>query len=102
MPATRSGVVRARARRAGEHHRRGGGERPADGAGLAGDDVIEASGAQRRAIRLTEDGGDGDDILIGGAGDDVLLGGAGDDVLLGGPGIDALDGGPGDNIVIQD
>jgi Ca2+-binding RTX toxin-like protein len=69
---------------------------------LAGDDVVEASGLAAGAIRLTEDGGDGDDILIGGADDDVLLGGAGDDVLLGGPGIDALDGGPGDNIVIQD
>jgi Ca2+-binding RTX toxin-like protein len=69
---------------------------------LAGDDVIEASGLTADAIRLTEDGGDGDDVLIGGAGDDVLLGGAGDDVLLGGPGIDALDGGPGDNIIIQD
>ncbi|HEX7312065.1 MAG TPA: hypothetical protein VF232_12900, partial [Gaiellaceae bacterium] len=69
---------------------------------LAGDDVSEASGLTAAAIRLTEDGGDGDDVLIGGAGDDTLLGGAGDDVLLGGPGIDALDGGPGDNIVIQD
>jgi Ca2+-binding RTX toxin-like protein len=68
----------------------------------AGDDVVEASGLSAGSIRLTEDGGDGDDILIGGAGDDMLLGGAGDDVLLGGPGIDALDGGPGDNIVIQD
>jgi Ca2+-binding RTX toxin-like protein len=68
----------------------------------AGDDVVEAAGLSAGSIRLTEDGGDGDDILIGGAGDDMLLGGAGDDVLLGGPGIDALDGGPGDNIVIQD
>jgi Ca2+-binding RTX toxin-like protein len=69
---------------------------------LAGDDVVDASGLAAGAIRFTEDGGDGDDILIGGAGDDVLLGGAGDDVLIGGPGIDALDCGPGDNIVIQD
>ena len=69
---------------------------------LAGDDVVEASGLTADAIRLTEDGDDGDDILIGGGGDDVLLGGAGDDVLLGGPGIDVIDGGPGDNIVIQD
>jgi len=69
---------------------------------LAGDDVVEASALTAAAIRLTEDGGDGDDILIGGAGGDILLGGAGDDVLVGGPGIDVLDGGPGDNIVIQD
>jgi len=69
---------------------------------LAGDDVVEASGLAASALRLTEDGGDGDDVLIGGAGDDTLLGGAGDDVLLGGPGVDTLDGGTGNNILIQD
>jgi Ca2+-binding RTX toxin-like protein len=69
--------------------------------GVAGSDVIDASGVAVGSIPLTLDGGDGDDVLIGGAGDDVLLGGAGDDVLIGGPGIDTLDGGPGDNIVIQ-
>jgi Ca2+-binding RTX toxin-like protein len=69
---------------------------------LAGDDVIEASALTAAAIRLTEDAGEGDDVLIGGAGGDVLLGGAGDDVLLGGPGLDTLDGGPGSNILIQD
>jgi Ca2+-binding RTX toxin-like protein len=68
---------------------------------LAGDDVVEASGLAAGAISLTEDGGDGDDVLIGSDGDDVLLGGPGDDVLLGGPGNDVLDGGPGDNVVIQ-
>ena len=68
---------------------------------LAGDDVIDASGLTADAIRLTGDGGEGDDVLIGGAGDDTLLGGAGDDVLIGGPGNDVLDGGPGDNVVIQ-
>ena len=67
----------------------------------AGDDVIEASGLAAGALQLTEDGGDGDDVLIGSAGDDVLQGGAGDDVLVGGPGNDVLDGGPGSNIVIQ-
>jgi Ca2+-binding RTX toxin-like protein len=68
--------------------------------GLAGDDVIEASGLGT-AMLFTADGGDGDDILIGGDGADTLSGGAGDDVLLGGAGLDVLDGGPGDNIVIQ-
>src|ERR1041385_5124519 len=45
--------------------------------GLGGDDVIEASqlGA---AMRLTANGGDGNDVLIGGAGNDVLSGGNGD------------------------
>jgi Ca2+-binding RTX toxin-like protein len=68
--------------------------------GLAGDDVIEASGLGT-AMLFTADGGDGDDILIGSDGADTLTGGAGDDVLLGGAGLDVLDGGPGDNIVIQ-
>jgi Ca2+-binding RTX toxin-like protein len=69
---------------------------------LAGADVVEASGLAADAIRLSADGGNGDDVLIGGAGADTLLGAAGDDVLLGGPGVDTLDGGPGDNVVIQD
>ena len=68
---------------------------------LAGDDVITASGLSADGILLTEDGGDGDDVLIGGDGDDVLLGGAGDDVLVGGPGTDVLDGGTGNNVLIQ-
>ena len=85
---------------AGEHHRR---EATTTGCvinGLAGDDVVEASGLGT-AIQLTANGGDGDDVLIGGAGNDTLTGGAGDDVLIGGPGIDILDGGPGDNVLIQ-
>jgi Ca2+-binding RTX toxin-like protein len=69
--------------------------------GLAGADVIDASGVATGSILLTVDGGDGDDVLVGGSGDDTLLGGEGDDVLIGGPGNDVLDGGPGDNIVIQ-
>jgi Ca2+-binding RTX toxin-like protein len=69
--------------------------------GLGGDDVIEASGLGT-AIQLTENGGDGNDVLIGSAGNDTLTGGAGDDVLIGDAGQDTLDGGPGDNILIQD
>ena len=68
---------------------------------LAGDDVADASELSAAALKLTLDGGDDDDILLGGAGDDMLLGGEGDDVLLGGGGIDTIDGGPGDNVVIQ-
>jgi Ca2+-binding RTX toxin-like protein len=67
-----------------------------------GDDVLSATGLTADAIKLTGDGGDGNDVLIGGDGNDVLLGGNGDDVLKGGPGQDLLDGGTGDNIVIQD
>jgi len=68
---------------------------------LAGDDVVDASGLAADTALLTEDGGDGDDILIGGAGDDTLLGGPGDDVLIGGPGSDTIDGGPGSNVVLS-
>jgi Ca2+-binding RTX toxin-like protein len=70
--------------------------------GLDGDDVLDGSPLAAGAITLTEDAGNGNDVLIGSAGDDVLLGGAGDDVLLGGAGQDTLDGGPGNNVVIQD
>jgi Ca2+-binding RTX toxin-like protein len=69
--------------------------------GLAGDDVVEASGLAAGAIQLTANGGAGDDVLIGGDGNDVLAGGDGDDVLIGGLGLDVLDGGAGDNVVIQ-
>ena len=69
---------------------------------VGGDDVIDGSSLASSAIALTEEGGDGADVLIGGVGDDTLLGGAGDDVLFGGPGFDVLDGGTGDNILFQD
>jgi Ca2+-binding RTX toxin-like protein len=61
---------------------------------LAGNDVGEASGLAAGAIKLTLDGGAGDDVLVGSAGNDVLDGGTGDDVLLGGRGTDiGLNGG---------
>ena len=68
---------------------------------LAGDDVVDASGLAADAIQLTENGGDGNDVLIGGAGDDTLIGGPGDDVLFGGPGNDILDGAPGNDTILQ-
>ena len=57
--------------------------------GLAGDDVITATGVLS-PVGIVANGGAGDDILLGGAGDDVLDGGAGDDVLIGGAGQDVL------------
>jgi Ca2+-binding RTX toxin-like protein len=69
---------------------------------LDGDDVVIAFGLSNTAIRLTANGGNGDDALIGGDGNDTLLGGEGDDVLVGGPGLDILDGGTGDNVLLQD
>jgi Ca2+-binding RTX toxin-like protein len=68
---------------------------------LAGNDVVTATGLTANALTLTEDGGDGNDILLGGDGNDILLGGNGDDTLIGGPGQDVLDGGPGNNVEIQ-
>jgi Ca2+-binding RTX toxin-like protein len=68
--------------------------------GMGGDDVIEASRLEA-GISLTENGGDGNDVLIGGAGNDILHGDAGDDILIGGPGLDVLDQGPGNGVVIQ-
>ena len=68
--------------------------------GLGGDDVINASGLAA-GIQLTENGGDGNDILLGGPGNDILSGGAGDDILIGNGGLDTLDGGTGNNIVFN-
>jgi Ca2+-binding RTX toxin-like protein len=67
---------------------------------LDGDDIVDASGLAASVLKLSVDGGNGNDILVGSQGDDVMAGAAGNDVLIGGPGQDSLDGGPGSNIVI--
>jgi Ca2+-binding RTX toxin-like protein len=64
-----------------------------------GDDNLDASSLLSGGPKLTLDGGDGNDVLIGTAGDDVLLGGAGDDVIIGGGGHDVIDGGSGNNLI---
>jgi Ca2+-binding RTX toxin-like protein len=69
---------------------------------LNGDDVVTAGNLNADAIQLTEDGGAGNDVLIGSKGDDTLIGGAGDDILEGGPGVDTLNGAPGNDVLIQD
>ena len=66
----------------------------------AGDDVIDATALAPATIQLTENGGDGDDVLIGSTGRDTLLGGNGDDILFGNGGNDVLDGGSGGNVLI--
>jgi Ca2+-binding RTX toxin-like protein len=68
---------------------------------LDGDDVVEASQLAAGVIQLTENGGNGNDVLIGSQGNDVLIGGPGDDILIGGPGLDVLNGAPGNDILIQ-
>ena len=68
---------------------------------LDGNDFVNALGLSADAVKLSIDGGNGNDALIGSRGDDSLFGSAGNDLLIGGPGQDALDGGPGINTLIQ-
>ncbi len=53
-----------------------------------GDDVITAGNGLANLIKLTIDGGAGNDTITGGDGDDMLLGGDGNDVITGGRGSD--------------
>jgi Ca2+-binding RTX toxin-like protein len=48
-----------------------------------GDDTVVASSILAGAVKLTEDGGAGNDTLVGSRGNDTLIGGDGDDVILG-------------------
>ena len=57
-----------------------------------GNDVISTNGDLAALIRLTIDGGAGEDTISGGTGADVLRGGDGNDVLAGGQGQDRLTG----------
>ena len=66
--------------------------------GLAGDDVIEANGS---TFAVHENGGDGNDILLGSSNNDSIAGANGDDILIGGAGNDVLDGGTGSNVLVQ-
>jgi Ca2+-binding RTX toxin-like protein len=68
---------------------------------LAGADAVEAQGLAAGTIKFVENGGDGDDVLVGSAGNDVIRGDAGDDVIIGGgTGTDTLDGAPGNDVVL--
>ncbi|WP_376093744.1 calcium-binding protein [Roseomonas sp. CCTCC AB2023176] len=64
-----------------------------------GDDVVSASGVAG-GVRLTLDGGAGDDQLTGGQGNDTLLGGTGDDFIIGGRGDDVSRLGAGDDVFV--
>lgn len=63
--------------------------------GLAGDDVIDATGLD--GIALTMNGGLGADLFLGSAGNDFVNGGDGDDVALLGGGDDTFVWNPGDD-----
>ena len=54
--------------------------------GLGGADIIDTSALTAGSIRLTLDGGDGDDVIIGSAGDETMRGGADDDTFVYRPG----------------
>jgi Ca2+-binding RTX toxin-like protein len=68
---------------------------------LGGNDTTSAQTVPAGIIRLTIDGGEGSDGVVGSAGDDLLLGGAGNDTLNGGPGRDTVDGGPGTDTALN-
>jgi Ca2+-binding RTX toxin-like protein len=64
--------------------------------GLGGDDVINASQLNANQIKLTINGGDGNDLIVGSAGDDLVNGGRGNDTGLLGAGNDTYVWNPGD------
>ncbi|GJD53157.1 hypothetical protein OPKNFCMD_5928 [Methylobacterium crusticola] len=67
-----------------------------------GDDTFSAAGNLSPLIRLTVDGGAGNDTILGGNGADVLLGGDGDDTVDGNQGDDVALLGAGDDVFAWD
>jgi Ca2+-binding RTX toxin-like protein len=65
-----------------------------------GDDVITAGNGLANLIKLTIDGGAGNDTITGGDGNDTLLGGDGNDIIIGGRGNDTAQLGTGDDTFI--
>jgi hypothetical protein len=65
---------------------------------LGGDDTVDASAVQATAIKqLTNDGGSGDDVILGGHGADTLIGGDGKDLIDGNQAADTAFMGAGDD-----
>jgi Ca2+-binding RTX toxin-like protein len=65
-----------------------------------GDDVITAGNGLASLIKLTIDGGAGNDTITGGDGNDTLIGGDGNDVITGGRGNDTAQLGNGDDTFV--
>ncbi|MGG5823940.1 beta strand repeat-containing protein [Falsiroseomonas sp. HW251] len=63
-----------------------------------GDDSFSAAALPAGVIRLTVDGGAGNDVIVGSQGDDQLLGGDGNDFVAGGRGADSAFLGAGDDV----
>jgi Ca2+-binding RTX toxin-like protein len=61
-----------------------------------GNDVIDASGLTGNQLRLTLNGGAGNDTILGGRGHDTVIGGTGNDVAALGAGDDVFVWNPGD------
>src|SRR6266852_4016224 len=65
-----------------------------------GDDTITAGNGLAGLIKLTIDGGAGNDTITGGDGNDTLIGGDGNDVIIGGRGNDTAQLGAGDDTFV--
>ncbi|MFO0797605.1 MAG: calcium-binding protein [Gemmataceae bacterium] len=65
--------------------------------GQGGDDVINASSLEADGLRLTMNGGLGNDLLVGSEGNDLVTGGDGTDTALLGGGDDVFVWNPGDD-----
>src|SRR6266536_3160838 len=65
-----------------------------------GDDTFSAGNGLANLIKLTIDGGAGNDTITGGDGNDTLLGGDGNDVITGGRGSDTAQLGAGDDTFV--
>src|SRR5262245_5049842 len=65
-----------------------------------GDDVVTAGNGLAGLIKLTIDGGAGNDTITGGDGNDTLIGGDGNDLVIGGRGNDTALLGAGDDTFV--
>jgi Ca2+-binding RTX toxin-like protein len=68
----------------------------------AGDDKIDASRLPANQIKLTLDGGAGNDVVLGSHGNDTVIGGQGNDVAFLGDGNDVFIWNPGDGSDVVD
>jgi Ca2+-binding RTX toxin-like protein len=67
---------------------------------LGGNDFVNAATLPAGVVRLSVDGGAGNDSIVGSQGDDVLIGGDGNDMIVGGRGNDTALMGAGDDTFV--
>ena len=75
-------------------------QRPARRERFGGNDSVTAAGLPAGVVRLTVDGGIGNDTITGSDGNDVLIGGDGNDIIIGGRGNDVAFLGAGDDTFV--